>query len=147
MNSRRWDLVATGLVVLGVTIALALWRPWSSPPPEVPVEDLAGNPDVASLFDPTRVVTFTAVNRSGGPVKVTLQGTFPGGNSTLSMEMSDEQSRSSLKVTGPFTVESITVERGGTSRLQEVKATVPAGESREIRVNGDGSVELAAASP
>ena len=48
----------------------------------------------------------------------------------------------SQSVLGPLTIDSVIVDRGGKVNRQELKLVVPAGQTREFRINADETVEV-----
>lgn len=147
MNRRGWAGVIAGVVALGA-VGLVAWRPWAKTPSadQPPDAPAAGQPaavvDPAQLLDPARLVQFVCVNESGGPCKVTIIGGYGDSRASMSANFGESSGRSSSAVAGPYTIDSITVERPGGSWRQEMKQTVPAGERREVRVRPDGTAEV-----
>ncbi len=143
MNPRaRLGILAPALAA-AVAMALVIWQPWSDrsavtvkapsnpPPPTI---------DLGSLTL-TNAATLKATNKTGGPCKLTLDGAG-GFQGHFTSELAAGESNSVLHVSAPFTVESLTVDRAGKSHRHELKLTLTGGETREIVINADDSVEI-----
>ncbi len=82
-----------------------------------------------------------ATNRSDAPCKLTVDGsgTFRG---NFGCDLAVRESRAVLLVNAAFTVESVTIDRAGKSRRHEMKLALSGGETREVVINADDSVEV-----
>lgn len=147
MVPRRWAVIGAVLIAAGAATALAIWRPWvprAAQPFDIPANEF---PDLGTLLDPARLVTVAVDNRTGGPCKLTIAASGPGTHMDLSWDLAAGESRMIQKVAGPLTIETIAVDRGGTSRRREIKVTVTAGQTGKVRLDADGSVEVVTESP
>jgi hypothetical protein len=151
MNPRTmFGLLAAVAVSTGIAVTVALWRqpapvapPVAAPPAlnvtaDAPGKDSAifgvGGPGSAGM------ATVKATNK-GGPCKLAIagNGSFRG---NFGSDLAAGESRMVMAVSAPFTIESLTVERAGKSRRQDVTLNVGSGEIREVVVNADDSVEV-----
>jgi hypothetical protein len=151
MRAKHGLALLAGGIVVAAGVVLAVWRPWATPQPPPDARDPKGTvnfkppeiTDPGALLDPARMVTFVCVNQAGGPCKVRVTGHAGNTSADMSAQLAAAPSRApNLLTSGPFTVEAITVERGGKSRRQALNVTVPGGQTREVRVNADDGVEL-----
>ena len=134
--SRRRRQMALGFVVVVAAVGLAYSRPWQKPPPIV-IDAPALDP-----LNPAKLVTLAIINSAGEPCTVSMTGHY--GNTldrATFTKLSPSETRS-RGVPGPYTLDTVTVERGGKSHRQELNVTIPGGESRQLTVNADDTVEV-----
>jgi hypothetical protein len=154
-------VVVLGLVIVGALTAVTFWRPWdtpdASPSKNVPMVDAKDNAFTPEPIDPvalldglkldrTKIVTLVYVNTSGGPCKVTVAGGQGSNRRSISANLPAAESRQAMVVPGPYTIKTVTVERDGKARQQEMNVTIAGGQTHEVRVNADDTVEVVAIS-
>ena len=134
----RWFAYLIGLLVVGATLVLVLWRPWQQRSEPAAVEDSNPPVDVASL---------TIVKRSGAPCGVTIIGGAGDVSNTSSAGLAAGEARSApIRFPAPYTIEAVTVTRDGSPRRQNVKLTLAGGHRYELLINKDNSVAVTPAS-
>ncbi|HEY1379367.1 MAG TPA: hypothetical protein VGF55_21365 [Gemmataceae bacterium] len=138
--TRRWRLLAFLAVAAAVA---AVWRPWERLPRPAVGPQPPGTPDIAGLLDPSKTVTLVVVNRTGRPCKVTAAGGSPGGRNRMYFNLAAGEDRPASRVSGPFTVESVTVEQDGQTRKLAPNTVVPAGRTCEITVGPGDRLDCA----
>jgi hypothetical protein len=146
MIRQRW--LTVGLVVIGAAVAFAVWGPWPAPRPPTaqmppPIIDPAEVLKAAKI-DGGKAVTIVVVKSAGGPCKVTVTGGHGDSHGDLTANLQEGEGRSMMMISGPYTIETVTVERAGNTKRHDLKITVPGGETREVRVREDDSVDVAA---
>jgi hypothetical protein len=146
MFRQRW--LTVGLVVIGAAVAVVVWGPWPAPQPPTPSVSPAPTVDSTEVIkaamnvDSGRMVTIVCVKAAGGPCKVTVTGGHGNSHGDLTANLQEGEGRSMMMVSGPYTIESVTVERAGVTKRHELKITIPGGETREVRVREDDSVAV-----
>jgi|SRR5947209_9493005 len=143
MARRRIVLFA---LVVAVAIFIAVRRPWDQPvqrhPPGQTPPNTVDGPDVDPL-NPGKLVTLQCVLNGAGPCTVKVESRGAGGSvNHFTFNMSGVTKSLTQRTLGPLTIDAVTVERDGTTHRQELKVIIPAGQSREIKVNADNSVEF-----
>jgi hypothetical protein len=134
--SRQRRLMALGFVVVAAAVGLSVWRPWQKPPPQPPINAPGVDP-----LNPASTVTLV-VKTAGDPCTVTMTGRY---SSTLDRSTFNKVAAGEARtrrVPGPYTLQTITVERGGKTHKQDLNVTIPGGQTREIWVNADDTVEV-----
>ncbi len=140
------QLVAVFVVALlaGTAWALLIWQPGR--PATVPAGSKpTAEPDLAALLDPSRQVTIVFVNRSGRPCKATIDGGAARISGSWSASLQDGESGGRFSSTGPYTIKTVTIERGEAKVRREVGVTLPPGTSHEVRIGPGDKVEVVAA--
>jgi hypothetical protein len=138
MSPRR-RLILFALIVAAAVI-LAVQRPWEKVAPPRPPAIGAPNLDV---LNPAKLVALRCLLAGGGPCSVTIVGHSGETLSRLTFNLSAAGTPSgSQSVAGPFTIDTVNVERGGKTHRQEFNVTILGGQTREVRVNPDDTVEL-----
>jgi hypothetical protein len=134
--SRQRRLMAFGFLVIAAAVGLVAWKPWRQPPP-VPVDV----PNL-SVLNPANLVTLSVVKSAGGPGRMTMTGHYGNTFDRAVFNMPPGEGRYLRRVPGPYVLDTVTVERDGKTHRQELKLTIPAGESRQITANADDTVEV-----
>ncbi len=132
----RRRLIIFALVVVAA-VFLAVRRPWErrQPPPTIDAPNL-------DVLHPEKLVTFQCVIDGGGSCTVRVAGHHGEALDRITFNMAGEARSALQRVAGPWTIDSITVERGGKTHRQDLNLTIPGGQKREIWVNADDTVEL-----
>ena len=134
--SRQRRLMAVGFIIVTSAVGLTVWRPWQNSPPIT--IDAPG----LDLLNPAKLVTLSVGKSAGGSAQVTLTGHSGSGLDRVVFKMPAGETRYQRRVSGPYVIENVTVERDGRTHRQELNVTVPGGESRQITVNADDTVEV-----
>jgi hypothetical protein len=129
MNEKvLWAVVAAaGLAALGTMAFWSLRARPAAPGPPI----MAPNPggvfigDLGGLVDPSRLVVVVWVNDSGKPCKATFVGGSGNSHISMSADLPEGEGRPSSSVSGPFTLDSVTIERDGQKKSPEPTFTVP----------------------
>ena len=143
MLPRRRLLLVVAIVLVGIVFAVR--RPW---------EHMGNGPDGGQspytitstdfdLLNPANNVTLRFVVSGDDDCTVTVTGGH-GGNierSNFRVKGTEERTRT-LKARGPFIINSVTVNRDGQTHKKDLNVTVPPGQTREVRIKPDGSVEI-----
>ena len=138
MFRQRWFIV--GLIVIAAAISFVIWRPWISiPAGRTSTDGSAGQP---AIINDAKMVNLVCAKSAGGPCKVTLVGGHGDAHGNMTANLQSGEDQSMMMISGPYTIESVTVERSGKTRQNDLKITIPGGETREIRVNEDDSVTV-----
>lgn len=134
--SRQRRLMALGFIVVAAAVGLSVWRPWQKPPP-VTIDAPGLDP-----LNPAKMVTLWVVKSAGGSGRVTLTGHYGSTFDRAVFNMPVGETRYQRRVSGPYVIEAVTVERDGKTHRQELNVTVSGGEARQITINADDSVEV-----
>jgi hypothetical protein len=134
--SRQRRLMAVGFIVVAAAVGLSVWRPWQKPPP-VTIDAPGFDP-----LNPAKMVTVWVVKSAGGSSHVTLTGHCGSNFERAVFNMPAGETRYRWRVSGPYVIEAVTVERDGKTHRQELNVTVPGGEARQITINTDDTVEV-----
>jgi hypothetical protein len=141
--SRR--LIVLAVVMMTVAVVLAVRRPWERQPPQQPApqQPYAITSDDLAKLNPANMVTLRCIIPGGDDRSVTILGGSGGNIDRTNFHLKDKEAREfTKKASGPFTIATVTVERGGQSHKQELNITIPAGQTREIRIKPDDTVEI-----
>ncbi|HEX4592517.1 MAG TPA: hypothetical protein VH120_21490, partial [Gemmataceae bacterium] len=129
MNRRRL-LVFLAVVVAGVIVFQLTQRQHQKPAQPPPTLDAPN----LNVLNPANIVSIQCVLAGGGPCTVTISGHYGETLDRSIFKLSPENPRPPVKrVPGPFTIDSVIVDRGRQVNRQELKITIPAGQSRELR--------------
>jgi hypothetical protein len=139
--SRQRRLMAVGFIIVVAAVGLSVWRPWQKPPPIT--VDAPG----LDLLNPAKLVTLSIVKSAGGPGRVTLTGHYGSTFDRAFFNLLAGETQYQRRVTGPYVIETVTVERDGKSHRQELNVTIPGGEGRRITINADDTVEVGPTAP
>jgi hypothetical protein len=129
MARRRLILFA---LVVAVAIVIAVRRPWDRPV----------QPAVPPNIDMTRMATLRCVIAGGGPCTLKVEGRSGAALTRFTFNLTDVSKSLTQHAEAPLELDAVTVERGGKTQRQDLKVTIPAGQSREIRINADDSAEI-----
>jgi hypothetical protein len=129
MPRRRIILFA---LVVALAIVIAVRRPWDRPQ----------QPTAPPGVDMTKMATLQCVIAGGGPCTVKVEGQSGSTLNRFTFNLNGVSKSLTQHAEAPLTLEAVTIERGGKTHTQEVKITISAGQSREIKVNADDSVEI-----
>jgi hypothetical protein len=147
----KWFAIVGAVVLVGTVAILSVWRPWVAigvvPRPTVPAatEGASFTPlpvNLNELVDPAKMVTLVCVNKSGRACRVTVAGGFGSLRGRTSAELPAGETPSSMMISGPYTIETITVERDGKSHRQDMNFTLSVGLKYDVRVSADDTVEV-----
>ena len=133
---RGYRLIIFGLC-LAAGVGLLIWRPPDKPGhPPPPIVGPNGE-----LLNPAKLVTLRCVLAGGGPCTVSVSAHSGDTRDRLIFKLKPGEP-GSQPLLGPLTVDSVIVDRGGKVNRQELKLDVPAGQTREFRVQADDTVEV-----
>jgi hypothetical protein len=134
MNRRRL-LVFVAVVVAAAAVYQFAPRQQAK---QAPLPVIGPNGD---LLNPSKLVTLRCVLAGGGPCTVSVAAHSGDTRDRLIFKLKPGEP-GSQSVLGPLTVDSVIVDRAGKVNRQELKLDVPAGETREFRVQADDTVEV-----
>jgi hypothetical protein len=129
MARRRIILFA---LVVAVAVFIAVRRPW----------DLPQQPAVPPGVDMKKMATLQCVIAGGGPCTVKVEGRTGSGLARFTYNLSGVSKSLTQHAEAPLELDAITVERDGKTHKQELTVAISAGQSREIRINADDSIEV-----
>ena len=128
----RWFRRFAGVLIVGTSLVLVLWRPW---------QPRSGPAAVSDPDPPVDVVSVTLIKRSGRPCDVTIMGASGNMSNSSAASLAAGETRSGpFRFPAPYTIETVIVTRAGSPRRQEVKLTLAGGQRYELLVNKDDTV-------